>query len=68
MNIFRSLPSPVMGLNVVRSNQVIWYVSNCILLCNIKYFLIELIFSVKFEDPNYGDNYIFEATRLQGVM
>jgi hypothetical protein len=23
---FRSLPSPVMGLNVIRSNQVIWYI------------------------------------------
>ncbi|XP_027849369.2 5'-3' exoribonuclease 2 homolog [Aphis gossypii] len=42
-----SLPSPVMGLNVVRSNQVI---------------------CVKFEDPNYGDDFIFEAIRLQGVV
>lgn len=41
---------------------------NGILLCDIRYFLIELFFSVKFEDPNYGDNYIFEATRLKGVM
>jgi len=66
--MFRSLPSPVMGLNVVRSNQVIWYVSNIIFLRDIKYFLIEFFSSVKFEDPNYGDDYIFEAIRLQGVM
>ncbi|VVC35428.1 Hypothetical protein CINCED_3A013490 [Cinara cedri] len=42
-----SLPSPVMGLNVVRSNQVI---------------------CVKFEDPKYGDNHIYESVRLNGVI
>jgi len=42
-----SLPSPVMGLNVIRSNQVI---------------------CVKFEDPNYGDDYIFKANKLEGVV
>lgn len=26
------------------------------------------LFSVKYEDPNYGDNHIFEAVRLPGVM
>lgn len=68
MNYFRSLPSPVMGLDVVRSNQVIWYILKVIFLWNIKYFLIEVFFSVKFEDPNYGDDYTFEAIRLQGVV
>lgn len=26
------------------------------------------LFSVKFEDPNYGDDYIFEAIKLEGVV
>ncbi|XP_050434790.1 5'-3' exoribonuclease 2 homolog isoform X2 [Adelges cooleyi] len=42
-----SLPSPVMGLNVIRSNKVI---------------------CVKFEDPIYGDDYVYEANRLKGVV
>lgn len=25
-------------------------------------------FSVKYEDPNYGDDHIFEAVRLTGVV
>lgn len=26
------------------------------------------VFSMKFEDPNYGNDYIFEAIRLKGVV
>jgi len=33
-----------------------------------KIFSYTTFFSVKFEDPSYGDNHIFEAIRLKGVM
>jgi len=40
----------------------------CYFLKGYKIFSYKTFFSVKFEDPSYGDNYIFEAIRLQGVM
>lgn len=40
--------------------------SYCEICYNRNFF--ENIFSVKFEDPHYGDDYIYEAIRLEGVM
>lgn len=31
-------------------------------------YLIKNVFSMKFEDPSYGDDYIYEAIRLKGVV